>query len=100
MGENERIAVGGLDKVGEMKEDTIDFLQTLEDQKELIPEHFGEKDELGENIEEYIDEIKEYVSDNIKAKLETIENSRGNIIDAARSIDNENTAELNGVEEW
>ena len=62
-------------KIAKAKEAINEFKGFLKEQQEEIPEHptYGEKDELGENVETYLDELMEKVDKEMYTKLEKIE---------------------------
>lgn len=54
---------------------------------DLIPENYGVKDELGQNVEEYFQEITDGVSENIEKKLEEVLNGADEAIKNAEERD-------------
>ncbi len=81
-------------RIGNVNQDKVDYalidvkrvqneiknlIDNVESLKELIPLHQGTKDELGENTEKYIDEIKQNIDDNIDKQIDKILNEKNNI---------------------
>ncbi len=79
-----------LGKVKACEQPIEDFIKIIEDQKAEIPEHYGEKDELGENIETYLTEIQEKVQEKIVKNFESIMDKEVIMDEKAHNIDRDN----------
>ena len=86
---NEDKAKDGLAKIVSALTEASELEEKIKSQLELIPQKNGTRDQLGENVEQYITEIDEKVDSNIVQQLETIVNSEATILVKAKKLDDE-----------
>ena len=84
---NQDQVADGIRELGTIISNLESKVTEIRELKELIPEHYGEKDELGENVEIYLDEIANNVNDNIKLELEKIVSAQDTINGNAQIAD-------------
>ena len=87
--ENKDMVETSLNEIKKACDKTSDFGIFIDKQIEEIPVHpiYKEKDELGENVEEYLNEVKEKVKTKMVEKLDAIESKRDSIIEKAYEED-------------
>ena len=84
---NEDKAKEGIKLISSALTETTELSTKIKSQLELIPQKNGVKDQLGENVENYIKEIGDKVDSDIAEPLEGLLNSESSILAKARKLD-------------
>ena len=84
---NQEKANGALSSLGNVVNEVTAFKEIIDAQKSEIPHHGGTMDELGENTNEYLEEISKKIDEKILDKIESVQAMSDSILDEAHEQD-------------